>query len=110
MMNVTETINEAVIDYFEVHYCRLERLAARIHAYNDVDAMTAATTNETLKSVFDDIAVDLKEDVEVLADYNTHAVLCDLRREHADEAHMFGWTDVYKAIWDAANEHAAGME
>lgn len=109
-MNVTETINEAVTDYFEIHCGRLERLASRIHAYNDVDAMEAATTNETLRSVFEDIAVDLKEDVEVLADFNTREVLYDLRHEHADDAHMFGWTDVYKAIWDAANERAAEME
>lgn len=115
-MNVTETISEAVDDYFEIHYARLEHLAARIHAYNDLDAMADATSNKTLAAMFSNMAVKLREDVESMADFNTREALSDirsegtLRNEHKPEGDPFFWNAVYSAIMDAATERAAEME
>lgn len=109
-------IRDAIADYFELHYSRLERLAARIHAYNDLDAMADATSNKALAAIFLNTADEFREKAEDMADFNTREVLSKLRsggalrNERKPEDDPFFWNAVYAAVWDAANEHAAEME
>ena len=115
-MSASAIVRDAVADYFELHNGRLERLAARIHAYHDLDAMADASSNKTLTAIFSNMADETMEDVESMADFNTREALSDirsdgiLRNERKPEGDPFFWNAVYAAIMDAATERAAEME
>lgn len=115
-MSASAIVRDAIADYFELHHGRLERLAARIHAYNDLDAMADATSNKTLAAIFTNTADELREEAEEMADFNTREALSNirgdgaLRNERKPEGDPFFWHVVYAAIMDAATERAAEME
>jgi hypothetical protein len=115
-MSANAIVKDAIADYFELHYARLERLASKIHAYHDLDAMADASSNKTLAALFSSMADELREEVEEMADFNTREALSDirsdgiLRNEHKPEGDPFFWHVVYAAIMDAAMERAAEME
>lgn len=115
-MSTNAIIKDAITDYFKLHNGRLERLAARIHAYHDLDAMADASSNKTLAAIFSNMSDELMEEVESMADFNTREALSDLRsdgalrNERKPEGDPFFWHVVYAAIMDAATERAAEME